>query len=56
MGLPKRLTEKQKKFAELIVYNDGSRDAWECEKEEGYGPGSDLAARGAYAKVTNTKL
>jgi len=50
------LTEKQKKFAELIVYNDGSRDAWECAKEAGYGPGSDLAARVASSKLTNPKL
>ena len=53
MGLSKRLTEKQKRFAELLVYNDGSRDAWECAKEAGYGPGSDLAARVASSKLTN---
>ena len=56
MGLPKRLTEKQKKFAELIVYNDGSRDAWECAKEAGYGPTSDLAARVASSRLTNPQL
>jgi|TARA_R100000482_G_scaffold9196_1_gene2748 hypothetical protein len=56
MGLSKRLTEKQKKFAELLVYNDGSRDAWECAKEAGYGPNSDLAARVASSKLTNPQL
>ena len=56
MGLSKRLTEKQKKFAELLVCNDGSRDAWECAKEAGYGPNSDLAARVASSKLTNPQL
>ncbi len=56
MALTKRLTEKQKKFAELLVYNDGSRDAWECAKEAGYGPTSDLAARVASSKLTNPQL
>ena len=56
MALTKRLTEKQKKFAELLVYNDGSRDAWECAKEAGYGPNSDLAARVASSKLTNPQL
>jgi len=25
MGLPKNLTERQQKFAELLVYNEGAR-------------------------------
>ena len=36
MGLPKRLTEKQKKFAELIVYNEGRKTGRDCALEAGY--------------------
>ena len=36
MGLPKRLTEKQKKFAELVVYNEGRKTGRDCPLEAGY--------------------
>ena len=33
MGLPRQLTEKQMKFAELLVYNEGRKSASECAYE-----------------------
>ena len=36
MGLPKQLTERQIKFAELLVYNEGRMSPAECAKEAGY--------------------
>ena len=38
MGLPKRLTEKQIKFAELVVSNEGRKTGTECAIEAGYEP------------------
>jgi phage terminase small subunit len=40
MGLPKQLSEQQKKFAELLVYNEGRKTPTECAKEAGYAEGS----------------
>ena len=40
MGLPKLLTEQQKKFAELLVYNEGRKPPTECAHEAGYAEGS----------------
>tara|TARA_R110000744_G_scaffold377622_2_gene492843 strand:+ start:45 stop:527 length:483 start_codon:yes stop_codon:yes gene_type:complete len=40
MGLPKLLTEQQKKFSELLVYNEGRKTPTECAKEAGYAEGS----------------
>ena len=40
MGLPKLLTEQQKKFAELLVYNEGRKTPTECAHEAGYAEGS----------------
>ena len=40
MGLPKLLTEQQKKFAELLVYNEGRKTPTECALEAGYAEGS----------------
>ena len=37
MGVPKRLTEKQIKFAQLIGANEGRMNGTECAKEAGYG-------------------
>ena len=37
MGVPKKLTEKQIKFAHLIVSNEGRMKGAECAKEAGYG-------------------
>ena len=36
MGLPKKLTERQIKFAELLVYNEGRKSPSECAYEAGY--------------------
>ena len=36
MGVPSKLTEKQIKFAELLVYNEGRMSPAECAKEAGY--------------------
>ena len=38
MGVPKRLTEKQMKFAELVVSNEGRKTGTECALEAGYEP------------------
>ena len=40
MGLPKQLSEQQKKFAELLVYNEGRKTQTECALEAGYAEGS----------------
>ena len=40
MGLPKRLSEQHKKFAELLVYNEGRKTPTECALEAGYAEGS----------------
>ena len=40
MGLPKLLTERQKKFCELLVYNEGRKTPTECALEAGYAEGS----------------
>jgi len=36
MGVPKRLTDIQKRFAELHVYNEGRKTPYECAVEAGY--------------------
>ena len=36
MGVPKRLTDTQKRIAELYVYNEGRMTPYECAKEAGY--------------------
>ena len=36
MTLPKRLTEMQQKFAELLVFNEGRKTPTECAVEAGY--------------------
>ena len=40
MGLPKQFSEQQKKFAELLVYNEGRKTPTECALEAGYAEGS----------------
>ena len=35
-GLPARLTTMQRRFAELLVFNEGHKFAYECAKEAGY--------------------
>ena len=36
MGLPKKLTDIQRKFSELYVYNEGRKTPYECAVEAGY--------------------
>ena len=36
MGVPKRLTEMQQKFANLLIINEGRKSAYECAIEAGY--------------------
>jgi len=36
MGLPKRLTDIQKRFSELYIYNEGRKTPYECAVEAGY--------------------
>ena len=36
MGVPAKLTERQIKFAELLIYNEGRKSPAECAKEAGY--------------------
>jgi phage terminase small subunit len=36
MGVPKRLTEMQMKFAQLLVTNEGRKTKTECAIEAGY--------------------
>ena len=35
-GLPTRLTPMQRKFAQLLIFNQGHKYAYECAKEAGY--------------------
>jgi len=44
MGVPKRLTEKQMKFAQLLVSNEGRMNGTECAKEAGYGEAARIRA------------
>ena len=44
MGVPKRLTEKQIKFAQLVVANEGRMNGTECAKEAGYGEAARIRA------------
>ena len=38
MGVPKRLTEMQMKFAHELVTNEGRKTATECAIDAGYSP------------------
>tara|TARA_R110002050_G_scaffold172107_1_gene304361 strand:- start:1 stop:534 length:534 start_codon:yes stop_codon:yes gene_type:complete len=53
MGLPKKLTEQQIKFANLIVAEEGRKTATQCAIEAGYAKDS---ARQAASKLQNPKL
>ena len=44
MGVPAKLTERQIKFAELLVYNEGRLSPAECAKEAGYGEAARIRA------------
>jgi len=52
MGLPKNLTERQQKFAELLVYNEGRKSPSECAYEAGYKTRPSQAA----SELRNPKL
>ena len=53
MGLPKKLTEQQIKFANLLVCEEGRKTATQCAIEAGYAKDS---ARQAASKLQNPKL
>ena len=52
MGLPKNLTERQLKFAELLVFNEGRKSPSECAYEAGY----KTRPRQAASELRNPKL
>ena len=52
MGLPKKLTERQIKFAELLVYNEGRKSPSECAYEAGY----KTRPRQAASELRNPKI
>jgi len=51
MGVPAKLTERQIKFAELLVYNEGRMSPAECAKEAGY----ETRPRQAASELRNPK-
>jgi len=53
MGLPKKLTEKQMKFAHEVVTNEGRKTATECARDAGFEP---EFARQYASKLQNPKL
>jgi phage terminase small subunit len=52
MGVPKRLTDQQRRFSELYVYNEGRMTPYECAKEAGYAEDS---ARVRASELRNPK-
>ena len=52
MGLSKNLTERQLKFAELLVFNEGRKSPSECAYEAGY----KTRPRQAASELRNPKL
>ena len=52
MGVPKRLTEMQMKFAHEIVTNEGRKNGFECDKDAGYAEDS---ARVRASELQNPK-
>ena len=52
MGLPKKLTDIQKRFSELYVYNEGRKTPYECAVEAGYAEDS---ARVRASELRNPK-
>ena len=52
MGVPKRLTDMQQRFAELYVYNEGRMTPYECAKEAGY---AEESARVRASELRNPK-
>ena len=52
MGVLKRLTDMQQRFAELYVYNEGRMTPYECAKEAGY---AEESARVRASELRNPK-
>ena len=53
MGLPKKLTEQQIKFANLLVAEEGRKTATQCAIEAGYAKDS---ARQHASKLQKSKI
>ncbi len=53
MGVPKKLTEQQIKFANLLISEQGRKNATQCAIEAGYAKDS---ARQAASKLQNPKM
>ena len=53
-GLPARLTPMQRKFAELLVFQEGHKFAYECAKEAGY-EGDNATLRMTASRLQNPK-
>ena len=53
-GLPARLTPMQRKFAEILVFQEGHKFAYECAKEAGY-EGDNATLRMTASRLQNPK-
>ena len=53
-GLPSRLTPMQRKFAELLVFQEGHKFAYECAQEAGY-EGDNATLRMTASRLQNPK-
>ena len=53
-GLPARLTPMQRKFSEILVFNEGHKFAYECAKEAGY-EGDNATLRKKASELQNPK-
>ncbi len=52
MGVPRQLTERQMKFAELLIYNEGRMSPAECALQAGY----KTRPRQAASELRNPKI
>ena len=53
-GLPARLTPMQRKFAEILVFTEGHKFAYECAKEAGY-EGDNATLRMTASRLQNPR-
>ena len=53
-GLPARLTPMQRKFAALLVFTEGHKFAYECDKEAGY-EGDNATLRMTASRLQNPR-
>jgi len=53
-GLPSRLTPMQRQFAEILVFQEGHKYAYECAKEAGY-EGDNATLRKKASELQNPK-